>query len=325
VSQFHVQTADIRGRGNVVVQVVGNGNVAHLVPHLPSLWLTTYESTLYSEVQSLPPEGIHPGGYTKTGLEEVAVLSPFTRSLTMHGRDEIMADLVAWLQAPSPMSVQVVVGGGGRGKTRLALELCSFARGKDWLAGFAVRDELARFRAQQAVATWGWNHPVLVVVDYAAAKAELLAGWLGELTHHRCWSGSNHPKLRLLLLERRGGREDAWWHCAFGEGGPTAGAIRRMLAPGAPLELGLLRNQDGSEGPSVRKRTVAACTQCHGAGRCRHRTRGCSACAHARSVSPPVLDAMSSPALGPRFVACNTPRRAATFRPFRLARNDCTQ
>jgi hypothetical protein len=112
------------------------------------------------------------GGYTATGKEEAGLLSPFTRSLTMLGREQVLHDLLAWLEGPDSVSVHVVVGGGGRGKTRLALELCAVARGRGWLAGFVVGDELARFRTQQAVATWGWRRPVLAVVDYAAAKVD---------------------------------------------------------------------------------------------------------------------------------------------------------
>ncbi len=242
VDQSQGQASNVHGCGNIVVQIVGDGNVANLVPRLPALWLTTYDSPLYAEVQSVPPGASHPAGYTATGKEEAGLLSPFTRALTMLGRDRVVQDLFAWLESPRPISVQVVVGGGGRGKTRLALELCAAARAMSWLAGFVVRDEFTRFRDQQALATWGWNRPLLAVVDYAAAKAEMLAGWLAELTHHRCWMDPSHPKLRLLLLERQGSPEDAWWRLAFGEGGPARDAIRRMLAPGAPVMLGPLRD-----------------------------------------------------------------------------------
>jgi hypothetical protein len=35
--QLRRQTAEIEGHGNVVVQIVGNGNVANFAPHLPAL------------------------------------------------------------------------------------------------------------------------------------------------------------------------------------------------------------------------------------------------------------------------------------------------
>ena len=38
-----------------------------------------------------------------------------------------------------------------------------------------------------------------------------------------------------------------------------------------------------------------------------------------------VLHAMSSPALDPRFVACNMPAAALICQPMHIARNDCTQ
>ena len=50
-----------------------------------------------------------------------------------------------------------------------------------WLAGFATADELDRFRTQGGVERWRWDKPVLVIVDYAASRAEQLRDWLGEL------------------------------------------------------------------------------------------------------------------------------------------------
>jgi hypothetical protein len=164
------QTAEIQGHGNLVVQIVGDGNVANLAPHLPALWLTTYDAPLYADVQSLPPGSDRQPGYTVSGKEEAGLLSPSTRSLTMLGRERVWDKLTAWLDGPLPISAQIVVGGGGRGKTRLALELCAAAAAKDWLAGFIVRDELVRFRVQQAVATWGWRRPVLAVVSRLAVR-----------------------------------------------------------------------------------------------------------------------------------------------------------
>lgn len=52
------------------------------------------------------------------------------------------------------------------------------------------------------------------------------------------------------------------------------------------------------------------------------RTTSAAEC-RARSPRPFVLHAISSPALDPRFVACNTPSQAETCRPFSIARNNC--
>jgi hypothetical protein len=71
--------------------------------------------------------------------------------------------------------------------------------------GSRTSAELRRFRAQN-LANWGWNAPVLVVVDYAAGDAEPLHDWLVELADNAALgdaqAGRTRP-LRLLLLERQ--------------------------------------------------------------------------------------------------------------------------
>jgi tetratricopeptide (TPR) repeat protein len=97
---------------------------------------------------------------------------------------------------------------------------------------------MVRFRNQQAIAAWNWCRPVLAVVDYAAAKAELIHSWLKDLVAHPAWQDKDHPKLRLLLLERHGDTFSAWWRTAFGDGGEVAEAINnRLLIRGAPHKL----------------------------------------------------------------------------------------
>ena len=82
-----------------------------------------------------------------------------------------MADLRAWLNRGTPISVQVMTGGAGHGKTRLALELIDEMTPRGWRAGFLTRGELRRFREQHNLSEWGWNTPVSAVVDYASASA----------------------------------------------------------------------------------------------------------------------------------------------------------
>jgi hypothetical protein len=126
------QLASVQGHGNVVVQLVGDGNAINWQPDKPSLWLATYDSSLLSEIRiKSPQDGLHPG-YTATGCEELGILSPFTRSLTLLGRDGDLHALAAWLEGPDPISVQVVVGGGGRGKTRLAQNFAIKLKTNGW-------------------------------------------------------------------------------------------------------------------------------------------------------------------------------------------------
>ncbi|MEH3064682.1 MAG: tetratricopeptide repeat protein [Methylobacterium radiotolerans] len=232
------QSASTRGSGNIVVQVAGDGNTVAFQPSEPALWLRSYTGPAFTEIRRGAPDT---SGFTASGLHETQLLSPFTRSFDLCGRERAVADLENWLRAPSRIGVQVMIGGGGRGKTRLAVELAATARAEGWLAGFADREELQRFRAQANPATWGWRRPTLVVVDHAASTADAIHAWLRDLTEHPSLEDPDHPPLRLLLLERHGNPGISWWNQAFGEGGEIAEAIGgALLAPNAPLHIGPL-------------------------------------------------------------------------------------
>lgn len=208
------QDASVSGTGNVVVQIVGDGNrveVGH--PHLTL--------TLYLARRQI-----------RTDLDR---LSPYTRSVPLIGRDREMASLWAFLDDPRPLTARVLIGGAGSGKTRLALELCEQAHAKGWSAGFVGRHELKRFFTQQNLSVWGWNRPTLMVVDYAAEHAELLGQWLDELADRLVPDGT--PPLRLLLLERHASTEAGWWTTVFASGGYGASGKRALLDPPKPVPV----------------------------------------------------------------------------------------
>jgi hypothetical protein len=71
-----------------------------------------------------------------------------------------------------------MIGGGGSGKTRLGIQLCESAEHRGWFAGFVTHGELTRFASQQNLGSWSWPKSTLIVVDYAAARAGVLRGWL---------------------------------------------------------------------------------------------------------------------------------------------------
>ena len=221
------QTARTSGHGNLIIQIAGHGNTV-LDAARPWLSLRSYTGDFWTR----PATGEKgSAGFTAQGQQETDLLSPFTRSFALQSRGDLLDRLNRWRQGGG-ISVQVLTGPGGRGKTRLALNLCDAAREEDWLAGFAAGDEMARFRGQAAVAEWGWTRPLLVVVDYAAAKAGQIGTWLSDLLHHPAMEDAAHPPLRLLLLERQGGRDSAWWRQMLRE--PMAA---RLIAPDAPAEV----------------------------------------------------------------------------------------
>ena len=112
-----------------------------------------------------------------------------------------------------------------------------------WDAGFATDTELQRFSGQQNLSQWGWQSPTLIVVDCAAARADLLHIWLAELADNE---RDGAPPLRLLLLERHADPASGWWRSAFGSGGADTRAIARLLAPqDGPMGIGKIdRTED---------------------------------------------------------------------------------
>jgi tetratricopeptide (TPR) repeat protein len=208
------QRNSVTGSGNVVVQVVGDGNT--IVAGAAYLTLTRYLGRRRS------------AGAAYSVAEPLDLLQPYGLAVPWVGRERLMAELWRWLEGEAPISIRVLTAPGGGGKTRAALELCDQATRKGWDAGFATAGELERFRGARNASQWGWRRPTLLVVDYAASRTELLAGWLGELADHAGWPGR---PLRLLLLERHASPSEGWWRTAFGQGSGDALAVGRLLDP----------------------------------------------------------------------------------------------
>jgi hypothetical protein len=206
------QRADIDGQGNVIVQVLGNDNRVDF--GRTYLKLTQH---LKSRVDS-----------------EIDLLSPYSRSIPLVGRREEREQLRAWLARDKPISVRVLTGRAGAGKTRFALELCDELFIEGWAAGFVESGELRRFYDKQNLADWGWGRPTLIVIDYAAIHAKRLNDWLSELKGN---TGLRDRPLRMLLLERHAEAGSGWWQTAFGRGSFGDRAIEKLLDPPEPIAL----------------------------------------------------------------------------------------
>ena len=122
-----MQTASTAGNGNFIVQIQGDGN--SIVTGLPHLELTRRRG-LASRIQTDPVTG---------KPHEIDVIRPFTRSIDMVGREMELDDLRAWLHKETAISVRVLTGSSGYGKTRLALELIEETAPQGWRAGFLTR------------------------------------------------------------------------------------------------------------------------------------------------------------------------------------------
>ena len=221
-----MQTANTAGNCNYVVQIQGDGN--SIVTGLPRLELT--RRGLACRIQTDPVTG---------KPHEIDVIRPFTRSIDLVGREMELDDLRGWLHKETPISVRVLTANAGYGKTRLALELIEEMVSQGWHAGFLTRAELTRFRKQRDLAGWGWNVPILAVVDYASASARDLHAWLKELADNAIWDNAearNGRPLRLLLLERQAERGSGWWAEVFGRGDDAA-VLEKLADPSEPVAL----------------------------------------------------------------------------------------
>ncbi|MFZ6760371.1 tetratricopeptide repeat protein [Undibacterium sp. Ji50W] len=195
------------GNGNSIVQIIGEGN--------PHLTLTRFfgQRTIHKDLDRL---------------------SPYTRSTSLIGREAELASLHKFLTGAKPIAARVLIGGGGSGKTRLALHLCDQLSETGWQAGFVKHSELKRFFNQQNLSLWGWGSPTLIVVDYAAEHAALLSEWFDELSDRI--EESPHL-LRLLLLERHASADSGWWQTVFASGGFGSSSKRALLDPPEPISI----------------------------------------------------------------------------------------
>jgi tetratricopeptide (TPR) repeat protein len=165
---------------------------------------------------------------------DASLLSAYrTDVVPLLGREAVLDDLRRWTASKRDISIRVLTGGAGRGKTRLALELARELGEHGWLAGFATDEALDRFRKQSRVAEWTWKAPTLVVIDYAAGRASQLHDWIGELVDR-----TSDTPLRLLLLERQARLEIGWLSTVLGSGADDRSrAARALLDPCEPIEL----------------------------------------------------------------------------------------
>jgi tetratricopeptide (TPR) repeat protein len=212
--------AHVGGHHNIVVQAIGSGINVAVDARIPHLRLTHFEArTKRASADS----------------SDAALLSAYrTDVVPLLGRDNAVQDLQRWIAGDRDVSIRVLTGGAGRGKTRLALELVRKASQEGSLAGFAEQRELDRFRAHENVAAWAWDQPTLIVVDYAAGRADQLRDWIGELVD----ASIERPPLRMLLLERQAQRAIGWLAsvCGHGQDDRSRAAIS-LLDPPEPVEL----------------------------------------------------------------------------------------
>ncbi|MEV4534426.1 tetratricopeptide repeat protein [Asanoa sp. NPDC049518] len=142
------------------------------------------------------------------------------RALPLQGRRGELDELLAWCEGDSPVSVLVVSGPAGVGKTRLGLELADELAPR-WFTGSLVPGP-----AEQTLpAIVACGDPALILVDDADTRVDLPA-FLSTLSGHR-----GAPPVRVLLIARDGAGLLAGLR-------PLVPDTTRSLTRGPILELG---------------------------------------------------------------------------------------
>ena len=141
------------------------------------------------------------------------------------GRTAELAQLRSWRDAPGELSVILVFGPGGQGKTRLASQFASDSRMAGWAVAQARHQSDPQPRLPLAGDPRESQAGVLVVVDYAERWPRLE---LEQLLQHRVLSQAG--RARVLLLARPAGY---WWKA-------MANPLVKLGAAVAELPLGPL-------------------------------------------------------------------------------------
>jgi len=122
-----------------------------------------------------------------------SLLSWKTRLTRLVGREGICADLSAWVQnQDSRLSVRLLHGPGGCGKTRLASEVADALRQQGWSAG--------HIDVEKPTAFLPGENGTLLLVDYPEEHPSIIGRLMEALG---AMEEPDHP-LRLLLLSRHG-------------------------------------------------------------------------------------------------------------------------
>ncbi|MEU0566668.1 hypothetical protein ABZ297_14915 [Nonomuraea sp. NPDC005983] len=133
-----------------------------------------------------------------------SVLMPRHAVVPFLGRTAELADLHMWISDPLPLSIAVVSGRGGAGKTRLAMKLCEDLSRAGWDTGLLPVHALGSALSSPA-ARLDALRPTLLVID----RPEPYAVVIGELIRRLAGHGAN-PRSRVLLLPRES-PDDDWW------------------------------------------------------------------------------------------------------------------
>jgi hypothetical protein len=161
----------------------------------------------------------------------VSHLRPEAKVVRFWPRPEL-ATLHAWAASPNHADIQLIIGEGGAGKTRLALQLGqelseTYGWRSYWISAGDEVTAIAAARESQV--------PVLLIVDYAETRADiskLLTAIIKDALA---------VNIRLLLLARSAGE---WWQLLITG---SSAIISETLSAVQPIILGPLSDPSGQE------------------------------------------------------------------------------
>ena len=183
------------------------------------------------EPQCEPAElaGVLESPYPDRDIRSVAsLLRAEAETVGFHGRAAEIEELGAWCQGAEPLSLRLVTGQGGQGKSRLVRRFLAGQRARGWVAGMLRRDGAARSAAvaEPFAAVARTRRPVLVAVDYAENHLAEVRALIGQARVASC-------PVRVLLVTRD---SDA---LAAGRADPDPG-VRELFAGAGELALPVL-------------------------------------------------------------------------------------
>jgi tetratricopeptide (TPR) repeat protein len=181
--------------------------------------------------KQFPPPDRHRRPRTREPPRELDLLVAEAGRLPLIGRKDLLAELQAWLDGETDISVYGLIGRAGTGKTRVAIEFCrtidSDPTGKgEWIAGFLSPADLRPVVEKLAAQSFTLERRTLLVIDYAAQCHQALARWLDRLADQKL-----DAKLRILLLDREAPEAFGWWQELTVLGAPSRRDLFYELRP----------------------------------------------------------------------------------------------
>ncbi|MEZ5356570.1 MAG: hypothetical protein R2762_28375 [Bryobacteraceae bacterium] len=168
----------------------------------------------------------NPKAHAYDAARELEILRAENRAIPVLGRQSDLESLHAWLASTPPVSLRILTGPAGAGKTRLALQLLDEIDRTQWYAGL-LRDLDAVSHLDQRY----WDRPTLAIIDYAATVAAPLKSWLGRIA-----DASGLPPIRILLLEREAAHGSGWLS-RLADQSYEGGRIAALMDPPDPQRI----------------------------------------------------------------------------------------